>query len=183
MTWNNSPTETGWFVKPSEEGSTIAIFDPSGIMRGELFPTPVDRIASSTGRRDRESSVVTHDRTTHTLRKGHLATLRLPDGTIGTFLDQKPKAMRRKNKSCEVVISGRTYLFAHSSGRKASALRDGILLARMARGWWSRRKTVTRRTISAADALDECVLTIFEKVVSPGRTGAFDQVLTDLGNI
>lgn len=183
MTWNSSPTETGWFVKPAEEGLTIAIFDPSGTMRGELFPTPVDGIASPTGRRDRESSVVADDRTTLTLRKGHLATLRLPDGTIGTFLDQKPKAMRRKNKNCEVVISGRTYLFAHSSGRKATAQRDGILLAHMARGRWSRRSTVTRKTLSAADALDECVLTIFEKVVSPGRTGAFDQVVTDLSNI
>ncbi|MCQ4121352.1 hypothetical protein [Rhodococcus tibetensis] len=97
--------------------------------------------------------------------------------------DQKPKAMRRKNKRCEVVISDRTYLFAHSSGRKATALRDGIALARMVRGRWSRATTVTRKTLAATDALDECILTVFHKVVTPGRTGAFDQVMTDLSNI
>ncbi len=91
--------------------------------------------------------------------------------------------MRRKNKLCEVDIAGRTYLFVHSSGRKATARRDGIALAHMERGRWSARSTVARRTLTATDALDECVLTLFQKVVTPGRTGAFDQVLTDLSNI
>jgi len=53
----------------------------------------------------------------------------------------------------------------------------------MERGRWSARSTVARRTLTATDALDECVLTLFQKVVTPGRTGAFDQVLTDLSNI
>ncbi|MCE4265472.1 hypothetical protein [Rhodococcus globerulus] len=167
MNWNYTPTETGWFVKVAEEDSTITIFDPTGILRGELFPTPVDGI----------------ERDTLTLRKGHPAVLRLPDGTIGTFLDQKPKAMRRRNKRCEVAIADRTYLFAHTSGRKATALRDGIPLARMERGRWSRRNTITRKSLAVVDALDECVLTIFEKVVTPGRTGAFDQVISDFSNI
>ncbi len=167
MNWKYVPTETGWFVKVADKDSTITIFDPAGIMRGTLVATSVDGINSDT----------------LTLRKGHLAALHLPDGTMGTFLDQKPKAMRRKNKRCEVVISGRTYLFAHSSGRKATASRDGIALARMERGRWSRRNTVTRKTLAVVDDLDECILTVFEKVVSPGRTGAFDQVLTDLSNI
>ena len=106
-----------------------------------------------------------------------------PTERSGTLIDQKPKAMRRKNKLCEVDIAGRTYLFVHSSGRKATARRDGIALAHMERGRWSGRSTVARRTLTATDALDECVLTLFQKVVTPGRTGAFDQVLTDLSNI
>jgi hypothetical protein len=88
-------------------------------MRGELFPTPVDGIASSTGRQDRESSVVADDRTTLTLRKGHLAALRLPDGTIGTFLDQKPKAMRRKKRAVKSSSqAGRTCSRIHHAEKQ-----------------------------------------------------------------
>ncbi|WP_237727075.1 hypothetical protein [Rhodococcus jostii] len=122
-------------------------------------------------------------RDTLVFRKGYPATLRLSDGTIGTVTDQKPNAMRRKNKRCDVMVAGRAYLFTHSSSRKATALRDGVALAHMVRGRWSQRSTVTRKSLAATDALDECVLTVFHKVVTPGRTGAFDQVISDLSNI
>ena len=183
MNWN-SPTETGWFVKSSDDGLAVAILNPSGILWGELFPTPDAGIDGGPRRRGGDSPVADRDdRDTLVLRKGHPATLRLADGTIGTVTDQKPQAMRRKNKRCDVVIAGRTYLFTHSSSRRATALRDGIALAHMARGRWSRSNIVTRKTLAVTDALDEGVLTIFHKVISPGRTGAFDQVITDLSNI
>ena len=182
MKWN-TPTETGWFVNLAEGGSAVSIFDPSGNVQGELIPASDDGSESVAGGRKRKSSTAEQDRSRLTFRKGRPASLRLSDGTIGTLIDQKPKAMRRKNKLCEVDIAGRTYLFVHSSGRKATARRNGIALAHMERGRWSGRSTVARRTLTATDALDECVLTLFQKVVTPGRTGAFDQVLTDLSNI
>ncbi|MDI9902370.1 hypothetical protein QM716_21170 [Rhodococcus sp. IEGM 1409] len=182
MNWNSS-TEAGWSVNLAEDGSAIVIFDPSGSLYSKLFPTHTDESDRTPGSRKRESSVADQDRQVLTFRKGHPATLHLADGTIGTVTDQKPGAMRRKNKRCEVAISGRTYTFAHSSSRRATALRDGIVLAHMARGRWSNRNTVTRKTVSVTDALDECVLTIFQKVVTPGRTGALDQVMTDLSNV
>lgn len=179
MNWN-SPTDTGWFVKPAEDRTAIGIFDPSGVLRGELVPADGDEGSGHVGKITPESDA---DRYAPLLRKGKPVTFRLPDGTTGTLIDQKPKAMRRKNKLCEVVISGRRYLFVHSSGRKATAFRDGTALARLVRdrGW--RASTVTRKNLVAADVLDECVLTVFDKIVTPGRTGAFDQVMTDLSNI
>lgn len=182
MNWNSS-TDTGWFVNLAEDGSAVTIFDPSGSVYGALFPTHTDEGDQTPGRRKRDSSRAARDRQALTFRKGHPATLRLSGGMTGTVTDQQPKAMRRKNKRCEVVISDRTYVFAHSSSRRATALRDGSALAHMARGRWSNRSTVTRKTVSVTDALDECVLTLFQKVVTPGRTGAFDQVISDLSSI
>lgn len=182
MNWDSS-TEAGWFVKLAEDGSAVAIFDPAGSLYGNLSPTHPDEGDRTPGRRKPKSSVADRDRPVLTFRKGHPATLHLADGTIGTVTDQKRGAMRRKNKRCEVDISGRTYIFTHSSSRRATALRDRIALAHMARGRWSNRNNVTRKTVSLTDALDECVLTIFQKVVTPGRTGALDQVISDLSNI
>ncbi len=102
-----------------------------GERSSELIPASDDGSESVAGGRKRKSSTAEQDRSRLTFRKGRPASLRLSDGTIGTLIDQKPKAMRRKNKLCEVDIAGRTYLFVHSSGRKATARRDGIALAHM----------------------------------------------------
>lgn len=117
MKWN-TPTETGWFVNLAEGGSAVSIFDPSGNVQGELIPASDDGSESVAGGRKRKSSTAEQDRSRLTFRKGRPASLRLSDGTIGTLIDQKPKAMRRKNKLCEVDIAGRTYLFVHSSAER-----------------------------------------------------------------
>ncbi|WP_024794498.1 hypothetical protein [Tomitella biformata] len=173
-------TDTGWSVRIAPDLAAVAIFDPAGALRGELFPAEGEEFAAHFSRLNRETAAEAIDRYGPALTKGVPALLRLPDGTSAEVLDGKRDASRRKNKLCEVSIVGRRYRLEHSSGRKATALRDGTALAKYARARGLRATAVSRRALSATDEIDECVLTLFQKVILPGREGAFAEALSVL---
>ncbi|NRI64346.1 hypothetical protein FEZ60_02120 [Rhodococcus sp. MS16] len=179
MNWK-SPTETGWSVRIAADLSSVAIFDPAGIVRAELFPAQGDEFNAHFGRLKRETIAERIDRFGPALIKGKPATLRFPDGTAVSVSDEKRHGMRRRNKLCEVAVAGRHYRFEHSSGRKAAARRDGIELARYVRARGLRAIEVSRKSLSATDDIDECVLTLFQKVILPGREGAFGEIMSAL---
>lgn len=179
MNWK-SPTETGWSVRIAADLSSVAILDPAGMARAELFPAEGDEFIAHFGRLKRETIAERIDRFGPALIKGKPATLRFPDGTAVSVLDEKRHGMRRKNKLCEVAVAGRHYRFEHSSGRKAAARRDGNELARYVRARGLRAIEVSRKSLSATDDIDECVLTLFQKVILPGREGAFGEIMSAL---
>lgn len=177
MKWKN-PTDTGWFVRLTDAHTTVAIFDPSETLRGELIPASGDDFSSHFSRMRKESLAARIDRYGPALTKARPATLRLSDGSIGTVLDQKPQAMTRANKACDISIAGRAYCLAHTSGRKATATRDGVPLTRLIRGHRLRAIDVRRKNSTTTDELDECILTLFHKVILPGREGALSELMS-----
>ena len=120
MKWN-TPTETGWFVNLAEGGSAVSIFDPSGNVQGELIPASDDGSESVAGGRKRKSSTAEQDRSRLTFRKGRPASLRLSDGTIGTLIDQKPKAMRRKKQAVRSRYRGQNIPLRSFIGPKGNS--------------------------------------------------------------
>lgn len=175
-----SPTDTGWSVRIAADLAAVAIFDPSGALRGELFPAVGDEFATHFSSWKRETAAERIDRYGPALRKGVPALLRLPAGPTTEVLDGKRHASRRRYKGCEVSVVGRRYRLEHSSGRKATALRDGTALAKYVRARGLRATAVTRKPLSATDDIDECVLTLFQKVILPGREGAFSEAMSML---
>jgi hypothetical protein len=179
MKWK-SPTDTGWSVQIAADLSSVAIFDPAGVLRGELFPASDSEFTGHFGSWKRESPAERIDRYGPALIKGKPATIQLPGVGAVSVSDGKLGAMRRRNKFCEVAVAGRRYRFEHSSGRKATALRDGTKLARYVRAHGLRSIDVSRKSFAATDQLDECVLTLFQKVILPGREGAFSEIMSAL---
>ncbi|OUS96827.1 hypothetical protein [Rhodococcus sp. NCIMB 12038] len=111
------------------------------------------------------------------------ATLRPGPGDEFTATDQMAGRMRRKYKRVEVTLPGRAYTLRHTSGRKATAERDGTPLAELVRGRGLRSVGVTRITHAHTDHLDELILTVFEKVIVPGRSGAIDEFVSSLSGV
>lgn len=179
MTWQ-TPTDTGWSVRIAADLSAVAILDSAGVLRGELLPGAGDEFEAHFSSWKRETIAERIHRYGPALRKGVPAVLRFPDGASVTILDGRRNAMRRKNKLCEVVVVGRGYRFEHSSARRATALRDGTVLAEYVRARGLRPTGVLRRSLSATDDTDECVLAIFQKVILPGREGAFGEAMSAL---
>lgn len=176
MNWK-TPTATGWSVRIAEDLSAVAIFDPAGVLRGELLPAEGDAFEAHFRSWKKESQI---ERYGPALRKGEPASLRLPDGSSVPVLDQIRHASRRRNKLCELTLAGRHYRLEHSSGRKAAALRDGVMLAKFTRARGLRSISVSRRSLAATTGIDELALTLFEKVILPGREGAFSEAMSAL---
>ncbi|MEN0138546.1 MAG: hypothetical protein AAGC80_25560 [Rhodococcus sp. (in: high G+C Gram-positive bacteria)] len=182
MSWKQA-TNTGWTVRINDDLSSVALIDPSYITRATLRPGPGDEFTAHFSRLAREPLSERIDRYGAALRKGVPASLELADGTSGAVTDQMPGKMRRKHKSAEVILPGRIYRLRHTSGRKASAQRDGAPLADLVRGRGLRSISVTRTTQAPTDHLDELVLTLFEKVIVPGRTGAIDEFVSSISGV
>ncbi|MGW5146835.1 hypothetical protein [Rhodococcus koreensis] len=182
MSWNQ-PTITGWTARISDDLSSVTLIDPSHIARATLRPRPGDEFTAHFSRFTRESVAERIDRYGAALRKGVPASLELADGTTGAVTDQMAGRMRRKYKRAEVTLPGRAYTLRHTSGRKATAERDGALIAELVRGRGLRSVSVTRTTHARTDHLDELILTLFEKVVVPGRSGAVDEFVSSLSGV
>ncbi|MFC9361960.1 hypothetical protein ACFTZB_35970 [Rhodococcus sp. NPDC057014] len=182
MSWNQ-PTITGWTARIDGDLSSVALIDPSHLTRATLRPGPGDEFTAHFSRLARESLAERIDRYGAALRKGVPASLELADGTTGAVTDQLAGRMRRKYKRAEVALSGRAYTLRHTSGRKATAERDGAPLAELVRGRGLRSISVTRTTHAHTDHLDEVILTLFEKVIVPGRSGAIDEFVSSLSGV
>ena len=88
---------------------------------------------------------------------------------------------RRREKTGRALVHGRRYAFLHTGGQGADAMRDSTQIASFVKhGFRPHDGHVSRHDHCVLDESDELILTIFEKLLRPGRPGAVADALTDL---
>jgi len=88
---------------------------------------------------------------------------------------------RRREKTGRALAYGRRYVFLHTGGQRADAMRDDTRIASFVKhGFRLHDGHVSRDDHCVLDETDELVLAIFEKLLRPGRPGAVSDLLTDL---
>ena len=175
-----APTDTGWQILADPQQSEVTVVDANGAWQGRF---PMQPLEVFTGRFAQRQNATTQDAFARSgPRLGwNPVTLTLPDGTSGHVQGSRSAGNRRKNKSAHVTIRGRSYTLNHLTKARAEVIRDGVVLGTLERhGVRSDDARVSRQLRQATDTTDELVLTIFEKVVKPGRPGAIDDFFSFL---
>lgn len=179
MVWRE-PTDTGWRVEASADIAEVRVLDPGGIVQGTLQVPPRPVFTGRFAKRQNKVTTAAFERNGPRLVTGRPVELTLPEGGGATVQDGANAATRRAKKGGTAALRGRDYRLRHVFGRKARVLRDGTEIAVLKRRGGLRSLRVARSSTAATDLTDELVLTIFEKVIKPGRSGACSEIVSAL---
>ncbi|WP_217242209.1 hypothetical protein [Streptomyces sp. AC555_RSS877] len=174
------PTRGGWRIEADEARTGVNVVDPAGRVRAYVATEPVQHFTGWFAKR--QNAVMSRAFETNgpslPAREPSQITLRPHDQQA--FVSNGTTNGRRREKAGRALVYGRRYAFLHTGGQGADAMRDGIRIASFVKhGFRPQDGHVSRDDHCALDEIDELVLTIFEKLLRPGRPGAVSDVLTD----
>ncbi|MFI1361131.1 hypothetical protein ACH4TV_47380 [Streptomyces sp. NPDC020898] len=175
------PTRGGWRVEAGEARTHVDVIDPSGRVRACVATEPVQNFTGWFAKR--QNAVMSRAFETNgpslPAREPIRITLHPPDEQA--FVSDGAAGGRRQEKTGRALVYGRRYAFLHTGGQRADAMRDSIRIASFVKhGFRPHDGHVSRDDHCVLDETDELVLTVFEKLLRPGRPGALSDALTDL---
>lgn len=186
FTWQR-PTESGWSIGATPDRQTILVLDHAANVQASLparLSRQSDTPTSGVGRRLREWEWSRHG---PAIAVGRPVPVTLPDGGMGTVQDGHPKAIRRRAKAGAIGLRGRRYTLEHLNRREAILFRDGTELVRLRRPRWGRHpgnpvsRSFAPGVEGVLDHTDLLALTISERLLEPGRSGAVGSILSSGG--
>ncbi|NWF27339.1 hypothetical protein HW130_13835 [Streptomyces sp. PKU-EA00015] len=175
------PTRGGWRVDVDETRTRADVIDPSGQVRASVAIEPVPHFTGWFAKRQNAVTSRAFETNGPSLpaRTPTPVTLRPHDEQA--FVSDGTHSGRRREKAGRALVHGRSYAFLHTGGQSADAVRDGTRIASFAKhGFRPHDGHVSRDDHHVLDETDELVMTLFEKLLRPGRPGAVSDILTDL---
>ncbi|MEV4330901.1 hypothetical protein AB0K02_10195 [Streptomyces sp. NPDC049597] len=158
------PTRSGWRIEADEARTRVDVIDHAGRVHGSVATAPVEQ-SGGLG---------------PSLPGSERAPIALEPHDEQAFVsDGKGHGHRRRKKTGHALVHGRRYAFVHTGSSRADAMRDGTRIASFRR----RRGTVSRDEHGVLDETDELVLTVFEKLLKPGRPGAVSDFFDGLTSL
>ncbi|WP_326595544.1 hypothetical protein [Streptomyces sp. NBC_01803] len=175
------PTRTGWRVEADEARTRVDVIDPAGRVRASVAIEPVQHFTGWFAKRQNAVMSRAFEENGPSLLAREPAGITLDPHDQQAFVSDGTVNGRRREKAGRALVRGRHYAFLHTGGKTADAMRDGARIASFVKhGFGPQAGHVSRDDHRSLDETDELVLTIFEKLLRPGRPGAVSEILTDL---
>ncbi|WP_406054567.1 hypothetical protein OG462_04240 [Streptomyces sp. NBC_01077] len=175
------PTRSGWRIDVDEARTRADVIDAAGSVRASVPIEPVQHFTGWFAKRQNAvmSRAFEADGPSLPAREPNAVSLRPHDPRA--FVSDGAVDGRRREKTGRALVHGRSYTFLHTDGQRADAMRDGVRIASFVKhGFRPQDGSVSRDDHLPLDETDELVLTVFEKLLRPGRPGAVSDLLTDL---
>ncbi|MGW0333205.1 hypothetical protein ACWD0J_15255 [Streptomyces sp. NPDC003011] len=178
------PTRSGWRVEADEARTRVDVIDPAGRVHASVATEPVQSFTGRFASRmnaDKSRAFETNGPSLPApAREPTPISLRPHDEHA--FVSDGAASGRRRDKTGRALVRGRHYSFLHTGGKRAEAVRDGTRIASFRRhGSRPHIGHVIRADHHVLDETDELVLTVFEKLLRPGRPGAVSDAFASLG--
>ncbi|MDL5199263.1 hypothetical protein [Streptomyces sp. ALI-76-A] len=178
------PTRSGWRVEADEARTRVDVIDAAGQVRASVATEPVQSFTGRFAERmnaDKSRAFETNGPSLPAPAR-EPAPLSLRSHDDQAFVSDGAASGRRREKTGRALVHGRRYSFLHTGGKRAEALRDGTRIASFRKhGSRPHNGHVTRTDHGVLDETDELVLTVFEKLLRPGRPGAVSDAFASLG--
>ncbi|MEN8656157.1 hypothetical protein ABCR94_37705 [Streptomyces sp. 21So2-11] len=177
------PTRGGWRIQADEARTRVDVMDPAGRVRASVATEPVQHFTGWFARR------MNADKSRAFETNGPSLSAPAREPTPITLSPHDEQALvsdgiangRHREKTGRALVHGRHYAFLHTRGKRAEAMRDGTRIASFVKhGFRLHNGHVSREDHGVLDETDELVLTIFEKLLRPGRPGAISDNLTSI---
>ncbi|WP_051819882.1 hypothetical protein [Streptomyces flavochromogenes] len=175
------PTRSGWRIDVDDARTRADVIDAVGSVRASVPIEPVQHFTGWFAKRQNAVMGRAFEADGPSLPSRGPSAISLSPHDPAAFVSDGAADGRRREKTGRAAVHGRSYTFLHTDGRSADAIRDGARIASfVAHGFRPRDGHVSRDDHLPLDETDELVLTVFEKLLRPGRPGAVSDVLTDL---
>ncbi|WP_159041684.1 hypothetical protein [Streptomyces aureus] len=175
------PTRSGWRIDVDDARTRADVIDSVGSVRASVPIAPVQHFTGWFAKRQNAVMSRAFEADGPSLPSRGPSAISLRPHDPGAFVSDGDADGRRREKTGRAAAHGRSYTFLHTDGRSADAMRDGARIASFVKhGFGPRDGHVRRDDHLPLDETDELVLTVFEKLLRPGRPGAVSDVLTDL---
>ncbi|MGK5531895.1 hypothetical protein [Streptomyces sp. URMC 129] len=175
------PTRAGWRIETDETRTRVDVIDPDGQVRASVPIRPVPHFTGWFAKRQNAVMSRAFEADGPSLPTGGPSPVTLRPHGQEAFVSDGAVSGRRRDKAGSALVHGRRYAFVHTGGKSADALRDGTRIASFVKhGFGPRNGHVSRDDHGPLDETDELVLTVFEKLLRPGRPGAVSTLATDL---
>jgi hypothetical protein len=176
------PTRSGWRIEADEARTRADVIDPAGRVQASVATKPVQHFTGRFAKRQNAFTSRAFETSGPSLPAREPSPITLRPHDQQAFVSDGAANGRRREKAGRAMVYGRSYTFLHTGGKRADAMRDGTRIASFVRhGFRHHHSHVSRDDHCVLDETDELVLTIFEKLLRPGRPGAFSDFLTALG--
>ncbi|MFF8955625.1 hypothetical protein [Streptomyces sp. NPDC014894] len=175
------PTHGGWRVEADEARTRVEVIDPAGRVRATVATEPVQHFTGWFAKR--QNAVVARSFETNgpSLPSRRPVPIMLHPHDERAFVSDGSADGRRRDKTGRALVHGRGYELLHTGGQRAEATRDGTRIASFVKhGLRAHEGDVDRDDHGTLDDTDELILTLFEKLLRPGRPGAVSDALTGL---
>jgi hypothetical protein len=175
------PTRGGWRIEADEARTRVDVVDPAGRVRASVATEPVQHFTGWFAKRQNAVMSRAFETNGPSLPAREPTRITLHPHDEQAFVSDGAANGRRREKTGRALVYGRRYAFHHTGGQGADAMRESTRIASFVkRGFRPHDGDVSRDDHCVLDEIDELVLTIFEKLLRPGRPGAVSDVLTDL---
>jgi hypothetical protein len=175
------PTCGGWRIEADETRTRVDVLDPTGQIRASVATKPVQHFTGWFAKRQNAVTSRAFETNGPSLPPREPTPIALRPQDQQAFVSDGTANGRRREKAGRAFVYGRRYVFLHTGGQRADTMRDGVRIASFVKqGLGPHNGNVSRDHHCVLDETDELVLTIFEKLLRPGRPGAVSDALTDL---
>ncbi|MFG2840754.1 hypothetical protein ACGFYE_37775 [Streptomyces zaomyceticus] len=175
------PTRSGWRIDVDDARTRADVIDALGSVRASVPIEPVQHFTGWFAKRQNAVTIRAFEAAGPSLPTREPSAISLRPADPQAFVSDGAVGGRRGEKNGRATVRGRSYTFVHTGGQSADAMRDGVRIASFVKhGFRPQDGSVSRDDHLSLDETDELVLTVFEKLLRPGRPGAVSDLLTDL---